>query len=78
MEITFKSDRLHKIRLNERIGAGTKYRMVGENACLYECLRQGLKIYYVQKKIAWLRDEPSILNHGFEQEFFSLEPASIQ
>lgn len=77
VEITFKRDRLQGIRLNERIGAGTKYRMGEENAFLYECLRQGLKIYYVPKKIARLRDEPSTWNQGFDQKFFISRGASF-
>lgn len=77
VEITFKRDRLRGIRLNERIGAGTKYQMGEENAFLYECLRQGLKIYYVPKKIAQLRNEPSTWNNGFNQDFFISRGASF-
>ena len=69
-EISFKRNSIKNIRLNERIGAGTKYLMGEENAFLYECLRQGLKIYYVPKQIAKLRYEPSTWNTGFNLKFF--------
>ena len=77
-EISFKRKSIHNIRLNERIGAGTKYRMGEENAFLYECLRQGLKIYYVPQKIAKLRYEPSTWYNGFNQDFFIARGASFQ
>ncbi len=77
-EISFKRKSIHNIRLNERIGAGTKYRMGEENAFLYECLRQGLKIYYVPKKIARLRYEPSTWYSGFNRDFFIARGASFQ
>ncbi len=77
-EISFKRDSVRNIRLNERIGAGTKYRMGEENAFLYECLRQGLKIYYVPLKIATLRYEPSTWYDGFNKDFFIARGASFQ
>ncbi len=76
-EISFKRDSIKNIRLNERIGAGTKYRMGEENAFLYECLRQGLKIYYVPKQIAKLRYEPSTWKSGFNKDFFVSRGASF-
>lgn len=78
VEITFRRNALGKIRLNERIGAGTRYHMGEENAFLYECLRQGLKIYYVPKRIARLRYEPSTWDNGFNQEFFLSRGASFE
>lgn len=77
-EISFKRKSIRDIRLNERIGAGTKYCMGEENAFLYECLRQGLKIYYVPQKIAKLRYEPSTWYNGFNQDFFIARGASFQ
>lgn len=77
-EISFKRDSIRNIRLNERIGAGTKYRMGEENAFLYECLRQGLKLYYVPKQIAKLRYEPSTWKSGFNESFFISRGASFQ
>ena len=49
-----------------------------ENAFLYECLRQGLKIYYVPQKIAKLRYEPSTWYCGFNKDFFIARGASFQ
>lgn len=77
-EISFRRDSIRNIRMDERIGAGTKYRMGEENAFLYECLRQGLKIYYIPKKIAKLRYEPSTWYSGFNQDFFISRGASFQ
>jgi len=77
-EISFKRDNIRNIRLNERIGAGTKFRMGEENAFLYDCLRQGLKIYYVPKQIAKLRYEPSTWDDGFNKDFFISRGASFQ
>lgn len=76
-EISFKRTSINQIRLNERIGAGTKYRMGEENAFLYECLRKGLKIYYVPKKIAKLRYEASTWYTGFNKDFFIARGASF-
>ncbi len=77
-EISFKRSSIGSIRLNELIGAGTKYRMGEENAFLYECLRQGLNIYYVPQKIAQLRYEPSTWYNGFNKDFFISRGASFQ
>ncbi len=76
-EISFKRDSVKGIRMNERIGAGTRYRMGEENAFLYECLRQGLKIYYVPRQIARLRYEPSTWYSGFNKDFFIARGASF-
>ncbi|MCI9147033.1 MAG: glycosyltransferase family 2 protein [Hungatella sp.] len=77
VEISFKRKSIQNIRLNEHIGAGTKYHMGEENAFLYECLRQGLKIYYVPQKIARLRHEPSTWYSGFNKDFFIARGASF-
>lgn len=76
-EISFRRESTAGIRMNERIGAGTKYRMGEENAFLYECLRQGLKIYYVPRRIARLRYEPSTWYSGFNKDFFIARGASF-
>lgn len=77
-EISFRRKSIQGIWLNERIGAGTKYLMGEENAFLYECLRQGLKIYYVPKQIAKLRYEPSTWDTGFNARFFIARGASFE
>lgn len=76
-EISFRRSSIQNIRLNEKIGAGTKYLMGEENAFLYECLRQGLKLYYVPKQIAKLRYEPSTWDSGFNTKFFIARGASF-
>ena len=43
------------IKFDEDFGAGSKYYMGEENIFLFDCLKKGLKIYYVPKKIAILR-----------------------
>lgn len=77
VEITFRRHSVRNIRLNEHIGAGTKYPMGEENAFLYECLRKGLKIYYVPQKIAKLRQEASTWYTGFNKNFFVTRGASF-
>lgn len=75
--ISFKRRSIGDIRLNERIGSGTSYGMGEENAFLYECLRHGLKIYYVPKWIAKIRYEPSTWYKGFNKDFFIARGASF-
>lgn len=56
VQITFKrSSILNKnIRFKEDFGAGAKYDFGEENIFLSECLRKGMKIYYIPQKIATL------------------------
>lgn len=44
------------ISFDEEFGAGAKYPWGEENIFLFDCLRKGLKIYYVPAKIATLLD----------------------
>lgn len=76
-EISFRRERVKDIQFDELIGAGTRFKMGEENAFLYECLRRGLRIYYIPIKIAKLRYEPSTWNTGFDREYMIGRGASF-
>lgn len=76
-EISFRKSCVEDICFNERIGAGTKYKMGEENAFLYDCLRKGLHVHYVPIEIARLRYEPSTWNQGFDKEYLMSRGASF-
>ena len=54
VEIAFKRAVFEEknIKFNELIGAGTEFLMGEENAVLFQCLKKGLKIYYIPQVIA--------------------------
>ena len=58
VQLTFKRNSIieNKIHFDERFGAGSIYPWGEENIFLFDCLRKGLKIYYVPIKIATLYD----------------------
>lgn len=59
------------IKFDEDFGAGSKYYMGEENIFLFDCLKKGLKIYYVPKKIAILRKSESTWFKGYTKEYFN-------
>ncbi|MCR4923552.1 MAG: glycosyltransferase family 2 protein [Lachnospiraceae bacterium] len=69
-EISFKRESIKGINFNESFGAGAKYIMGEENIFLYDCLKQGKRIYYVPLKIAELREEESTWFKGYDKSFF--------
>lgn len=62
VQITFKRERIIEkdLKFDERFGIGSTYFWGEENIFLFDCLRKGIKIYYVPKKIAILEDGPSM------------------
>lgn len=78
VEITFRREKIKDIYFDEKIGAGTAYGQGEENAFLYECLRKGLKLYYIPIEIARLRHEKSTWNTGFGKDFFISRGASFE
>ena len=77
VQVTFKRKSIKdkKIRFNENFGAGTKFYMGEENIFLAECLKKGLKIYYVPKTIATLKDNNSSWFKGFDENYFNVRGA---
>lgn len=64
------------IRFDERFGTGSKkYTNGEENIFLSDSLRNGLKILYVPKRIAILKESESSWFHGFDELFFKSKGA---
>jgi glycosyltransferase involved in cell wall biosynthesis len=72
VEIAFRLDKVKaaNIRFNELFGAGAKYCMGEENIFLIECLKKGLNVHYVPKKIAYLHIGESSWFKGFNDNYF--------
>ena len=72
VHITFKKKSIldKKIKFDEDFGAGTNLFCGEENIFLYDCVRSGLKIYYVPKKIATLKINESSWFKGYDSQFF--------
>lgn len=72
VEIAFrlKSIRERNIRFNEMLGTGSKYCMGEENAFIYECIKNGLKIKYIPIKLADLYIGKSSWFNGFNEKYF--------
>jgi glycosyltransferase involved in cell wall biosynthesis len=71
-EIAFRRKSIvdNNIQFKTDFGAGAKYSMGEENIFLYDCLKRGLKILYVPKQIATLRDEESTWFKGYTEKYF--------
>jgi glycosyltransferase involved in cell wall biosynthesis len=72
-QITFKRQSIvdNAIAFNEQFGAGTRYPFGEDNIFLYDCLRAGLRIYYVPSLIAVVAQDTSTWFHGFTEEYFT-------
>ncbi len=51
-QITMKKDKIKEIKFDENFGSGAKYDRGEEAIFLKDCLEKGLKIIYINKKIA--------------------------
>lgn len=71
-QITFKRKSIEDIKFDERFGSGSKIFLSGEeNIFLADCLKKGLKIYYVPVNILRLEDKrKSTWFKGFDKEYF--------
>jgi len=71
-QISFKRNSIigRGIFFDETFGAGTRYSFGEENIFLYECLKKGLKVYYLPIKIAFVADEKSTWFNGFTTQYF--------
>ncbi len=71
-QITFKKHKILEkdIVFNNEFGAGAIYSAGEENLFLYDCLRKGLKIYYVPIEIGKVSQEDSTWFKGFNKKYF--------
>lgn len=72
VQITFKRQSIidKGIKFNENFGSGTELYMGEENIFLIECLKKGLKIYYIPITIATIQDNDSTWFKGYNKKFF--------
>lgn len=70
-QITFKKDKIIEkhIMFNENFGAGTYYDRGEEIIFLCECIEKGLKIKFVNKKIADVSHSESTWFKGFDEDY---------
>jgi len=75
VQITFKRKSIidNSIKFNNNFGAGTYNYMGEENIFLADCLKSGLKIYYVPEKIANLRISTSSWFNGYDERYFKVK-----
>lgn len=75
VQITFKRKSIiaNKIMFDESFGTGAQYYWGEENIFLFDCLRSGLKIYYVPKRIATLKVSDSSWNKDNTPEHFQIQ-----
>lgn len=71
-QIAFKTEsvRVKGIRFDEFMGAGTGNGGSEENKFLLDCLKAGLKLYYVPHVIASVAQNQSTWFDGFDKDFF--------
>lgn len=71
-QIAFKTQsiRAKRIYFDEFMGAGTGNGGGEENKFLHDCLKAGLKLYYVPREIAVVAQEKSTWFYGFNKDFF--------
>lgn len=77
-QITFRRDSIkNKLYFDEDFGANAKYSMGEENIFLYDALKKGMKIYYIDKKIGIVRQEQSTWFEEYNKKFFEDEGAIL-
>ena len=79
VQITFKRKSVinNNISFDERFGAGAELNMGEENIFLYDCLRKGLKIYYIPKNIAFIKNNESTWFKGYNKDYFIVKGAQF-
>ena len=80
-QITFRRKSIinKHIRFDEKIGTGTQLYSGEENAFLCDCIRNGLKIYYIPKKIATdtIENKNSTWFNGYNPQYFQAKGATF-
>lgn len=79
-QISFRKKSLEEknVRFDELLGAGTGNGAEEELKFLSDCLKNGLKIYYVPKNIASVAQEQSTWFSGFDKRFFENRGATTR
>ncbi len=77
LQITFKRKRIieNNIKFDENFGAGIHYDRGEETIFLKECIDKGLKIRFVNKKIANVNQQQSVWFNGYNKTFFKKQGA---
>ena len=74
-EISFKKKSIqeNKLKFNENFGAGTENNRGEEQIFLYEAIRKGMKVIFVNKKIGEAGQKESTWFTGYNPEFFKIQ-----
>lgn len=72
-QISMKLEKIKGISFDEEYGAGSIYNRGEEAIFLCDCLRKGLRIKYVNKKIAEVEQKESTWNTGYSKDFFQIQ-----
>lgn len=73
MQITFRKG--INVQFDEEFGAGSKYNFGEENIWLYDCLKSGKRIYYVNEEIGQALQQESTWYAAKDEHFFKSEGA---
>ena len=70
-QITFRREKIknNKIEFDENFGVGTYYDRGEETIFLWDCLKKGLKIKFINKKIGDINQDKSSWFEGYNEEF---------
>ncbi len=63
----------NNLAFNENFGAGMKYNRGEEQILLYEALRKGLKVMFINQKIGEAEQGNSTWFSGFDTTFFEIQ-----
>ena len=66
-------NKMLKIIFNENFGAGTENNRGEEQIFLYEAIRKGMKVIFVNKKIGEVEQKESTWFAGYNPEFFKIQ-----
>lgn len=79
VQLTFRRKSVveKKIEFNENFGSGAELNSGEENIFLAECIRKGLKIYYIPKKIATIQDNNSSWFKGYNEKYLNVKGATF-
>lgn len=74
-EISFRKKSIinNKLKFDERFGAGTELNRGEEQIFLYSALKKGMKIIFVNKKIAEVEQSESSWFSKYDEKFFSIQ-----
>lgn len=77
VQVSFKlsSIKSHALQFNEYFGAGSTFVCGEENIFLAQCLKAGLKIMYVDKEIAIVKQNESSWFKGFDENYLKTKGA---